>query len=175
MLYISFAPVPLISTWMFACLLNYLSVSLSILLFRVVKSLKSFLYYFPWNCMVFQYSYQYCISYYFPVLLGMFSFDVLTYTMLSLITCLISPHVMLTPDTRPATNNMTYHPPPVILIFDLWLSHLREYYTCYLILYTVTWISYLLSCIICTVTWIYSTHVLLNSWSCLVPPIPVNW
>ena len=39
-------------------------------------------------------------QYGFPISLGMLSLDVLTYTMLSLVTCLISPHVMLTPDTR---------------------------------------------------------------------------
>ena len=47
----------------------------------------------------FSVSYQSFILYYFPVSLGMLSLDVLTYIMLSLVTCLISPHVMLTPDT----------------------------------------------------------------------------
>jgi len=45
-------------------------------------------------------------QYGFPVSLDMLSLVVLTYTMLSLVTCLISPHVMLTPDTRHAT---TWH------------------------------------------------------------------
>jgi len=42
---ISFASALLSSAWMFACLLNYLPVSLTILLLMVVKSLKSYLYY----------------------------------------------------------------------------------------------------------------------------------
>ena len=39
----------------------------------------------------FRYSYQSCISYYFHVSPGMLSLDALTYTMLSLVTLLISP------------------------------------------------------------------------------------
>ena len=42
-------------------------------------------------------------QYGFPVSLDMLSLDVLTYAMLSLVTCLMSPHVMLTPDTGHVT------------------------------------------------------------------------
>jgi len=47
---------------MFACLLNYLPANLSILLLMVVKSLKSYLYYFSWKCIVFWYLYRSLIS-----------------------------------------------------------------------------------------------------------------
>ena len=58
--------------------------------------------------------------------------------------------------------DMAYHLLPDILILDLWLSHLREYYTCSPVLHTVTRILYLLTCII-HIQWPESI-VLMYSW-----------
>ena len=169
MLYISFAPAPLSSAWMFACLLNYLPFSLSILLFMVMKSLK-------FTCTIFLKLHDFSV---FVPLLYIILFSCIPWR--DYIYYVVSCHL---PDitlmshyhqhlacyylTLAPYYNMTYHLPPDILIPDLWLSHLREYYTCYPVLHTVTWILYLLSCIIYTVTWICSTPVHLNFWSCPV-------
>ena len=182
MLHISFAPAPLSSAWIFVCLLNYLPASLPILLLMVVKSLKSYLYYFSWKCIVFRYWYRSLVSVRFSCIAWLaFAWRAnIPYAVPCHLSDITSCHV----NTWHLTcyymaiapyYNMTCHPPPVILIPDLWLSHLREYYTCYPVLHTVTWILYLLSCIIYTVTWIYNTHVLQNSWSCLALVIPINW
>ena len=172
MLYISFTPAPLSSAWIFTYFLNYLLASLSILLIMIVKSLKSYLYCFFWNCIVFRYSYQSCISYYFPV-----SLNVITYSMLSLVTCLISPswyvitwHLFISLDSwcditwHPACYyltlapyyDITNHLPRIILTLDLWLSYLRESYRVILyyihqpvILYFIQWpvlLLYMYSC-----------------------------
>jgi len=50
--------------------------------------------------MVFRYSYRSLISVLFFCTLDVLSLDVLTFAMLSLVTCMISPPVMLSPDIR---------------------------------------------------------------------------
>jgi len=127
---------------MFACLLNFLSARLSILLIMVVKSLKSYLYYFflklysflifvpvlyilLFSCIAW-YAFSWCANLYYVApchLPDIISCHVNTWHP----TCY---YLALAP-----YYNMTYYPPPVILIFDLWLSHLREYYTWYPLLY----------------------------------------
>jgi len=88
--------------------------------------------------------------------------DVLSFNMLSLVTCLISPPIMLSPvmllfyTCVVMITLSTYHLHPIMLIFDLWLSHLWEPIPVILIIY-----SELLSYIIYTMTWIYGTHVFL--------------
>jgi len=61
--------------------------------------------------------------YYFPISLDIISLDVLSFTKLSLVTCLISPHVMLSPDMLLLVPypcyDITYHLPPVKLTLDL--------------------------------------------------------
>ena len=74
-------------------LANRLLANLSILLLKVVKSLEYYV-----SC--------------FPVSLDMLSLDVPLFTMLSLITCLISPAYVMISLT-------TYHLPPVMLTFDM--------------------------------------------------------
>ena len=166
----------------------------------VMKSLKSYLYCFSWNCMVFGIHTNLVYHTIFLIMFGLLVFVSIPY--ITTVSCIawdaftwcaniyydVPCHL---PDiTSCHVNtwhltcyflvfapyyNMTYHLSPDILILDLWLSHLREYYTYYPAIHAVTWILYLLSCIIYTVTWIYSIHVLLNSWSCLAPAIPINW
>ena len=176
MLYVSFAPASLSSAWMIAYLLNYLPASLSILLLMVVKSSKSYLYCFSWKCMISWYLYRslvsvrfFCTAWYAFAWCANICY-VVSCLLPDITSCHVNTwHLTCYYLTLASCYDITYHLPP-----DLWLSHLREYHTCYPVLHTVTWILYLLSCIIYTVTWIYSTHVLLNSWSCLVPAIPVN-
>jgi len=117
--------------------------------------------------------YRYC----FPVSLDMLSLDVLIFTMLSLVTCLISPlscyyltMILLGTCTY---YDITYHLSPTTCHVNTWpvIITFTE------ILYLLSSIIYsdLLSCIICTVTWMYSTYVLLNSWTCPAPTILINW
>jgi len=72
-----------------ACLLP--ACQLLILLLMIVKSLKSYLYCSFWNCMVFGIRTDLAYRFYFSISFDMLSLIVLTYTMLSLVTRLISP------------------------------------------------------------------------------------
>ena len=84
-------------------LANYLPASLLILLLIVVKSLKSYFYCFPEIAWFFGICTNRLYQYGFPVSLDMLSLDVLAYTMLSLVTCLISPSCHVSLDTQHAT------------------------------------------------------------------------
>ena len=72
-------------------LTNCLLDSLFILLLIVVKSLKSYLYYFSETAWLSGIRTDLLYRYCFPVSLDVLSLDVLTVTVLSLYTCLISP------------------------------------------------------------------------------------
>ena len=82
----------------------------------------------------------------------MLSLNVLSFTTLSLVTYLISPPVMLLLDHATTCHLplLWYHLSPASYYINTWLA-----------IITFTEILYLLSCIIYTVTWIYSTHILM--------------
>ena len=65
-----------------------------------MKSLKSYLHCFPETARFFGIRTDLLYRYYFSVSLDILILDVLTFTMLSLITCLILLSVMLSPDIR---------------------------------------------------------------------------
>jgi len=76
----------------------------------VVQSLKSYLYYFSEAALFFGIRTDLLYRYCFPMLLVILSLDVLTFTMLSLVTCLISPscHAITWPLTR-RNDSYNYH------------------------------------------------------------------
>jgi len=151
-------PALLSSAWMFICLLIiYLSVYLFFyhwlwrvwnLIYTVFLRLHDFSIFIP-------------ISYISTVFLYRLTCFhlMLSFIMLSLITCLISPPDMLLPD-----HATTWHMPLLWYHLSLASCHVNTWPVIIIftrIMYLLSCIIYsdLLSCIIYTVTWIYSTHV----------------
>ena len=144
------------SAWMFAYLLiTYLSIYL--FLYYWLWRVWNHIYTVFWDCWFFGIHTNLLYRYCFPVFLDMLSLDVLSFIMLSLVTCLISPLVMLSSNMLLLDfclcYDINYHLPPVMLTLDQWLSHLRESCTYYHALYIVTLVL-MYSCYTCT-------HVLL--------------
>ena len=126
---------------MFACLLNYLPASLSILLLMVVKSLKSYLYYFSWKCMVLRYLCQFLVS---------VQFSCVPWHSFAWCACIcyaVSCHL---PDV---TLMSCYHLAPDMLLLD----------TCFLLWHDLSLVTCLITCYCHVKTW-YLLWLTFYSW-----------
>jgi len=87
-----------------------------------MKSLKSYLYCYPVTARFFSIRTDLLCRYCLPALLDMLSLDVLSFTMLSLVTYLISPPDMLLPDhaTTWHLSLLWYHLSPASYHVNTW-------------------------------------------------------